>query len=139
MRTFALSSLPIGRLQSQQRPTQVLLGKSLAKLARKGSATDRALLAVDATGATVDGLTSQQATALAHANHTYVAALRGMTEHERAEVKAGRIKLTDRVNHHRKPITDMEFDALVTERAERALAVLDRMTLPNCELRTTKL
>jgi hypothetical protein len=95
------------------------------------------LLAVAATGATIDGLTAQQATVLAGANHTYVAALRGLSEPERADVKAGRIKLTDLVNHHKpKPVTDDEFDALVRERPEQALAVLDQLTCPrtvNCE------
>jgi hypothetical protein len=112
----------------------VYRGKDLARQARRGNATERALLAVEIAGATVT-LTSQLATALTHANHTYVAALRGVTELERAGVKAGDFKLSDRCNRHRKPISDVEFDALVIERAERALAVLDQLTSQtvNCE------
>jgi hypothetical protein len=149
------------RLQTQTGPL-VCHGKDLARQARKGNATDRALLAVETVGATIDGVTVAQATTLAGANPTYVAALRSMTELEQADVKAGRIKLSDRCNR-RKPISDAEFDALVLERADRALAVLcvpvndtefaalvraraeeawvvlDQLTAPNCELRTDEL
>jgi hypothetical protein len=79
------------------------------------------------------GVPAQQATVLACANRTYVAILRRMTEPERAAVKAGHIKLSDRVIRRRKSIPDEEFDALVAERPERAWAVLERLTHPNCE------
>jgi hypothetical protein len=134
VRTFSTLEMPASSTTSSTAP--VYRGKDLARLARRGNATERALLAVEATGATVDCVTKQQAIALAHANRTYVAKYRGMTELERADVKAGHIKLSDRVNHHCKPISDEEFVALVTERAERAWAVLEQLTAPNCEQRT---
>jgi hypothetical protein len=58
-----------------------------------------------------------------------------MTELELAAVKTGDIKLSERIiRRRRKPITtDEEFEALVRERPELALAVLNQLTTPNCE------
>jgi hypothetical protein len=116
---------------SQDLPSlRVYSSTSIAGTIRWGSATERAFLALALSDM---GVPVQQATVLACANRTYVAILRRMTAFERAEVRAGRIKLSDRVTHHRKPISDEEFDALVAERVERAWAVLERLTHPNCE------
>jgi hypothetical protein len=121
-------STPEATASSTPSKTRVYQARYLARRARRGNATERALLAVEATGATVK-LTLQLATKITRANRTYVAALRGMTELELADVKAGRLKLTDRCNRrHRKSLTDAEFDALVIERPERALAMLDQLT-----------
>jgi hypothetical protein len=107
------------------------LGRNLARQARKGSATERALLAVEATGADVYRLTPEQATTLAGANHTYVAQLRRMTPLERAAVATGRLKLSDCVNRRNKPVTNATLDKLlVAIGADRVLAALDRLTRP---------
>jgi hypothetical protein len=114
-----------------QGSARVVAGWDFAYQARKGNATKRALLAVEAIGADIYGLTLAQATALARANHTYVTALRGMTDLERAAVKAGRIKLSDCVNHRNKPVTDGDLDKLIAEvGVDRVFAALDRITTP---------
>jgi hypothetical protein len=115
-----------------KKPTvQIHLGRDLARQARKGSATERALLAVEATGADVYRLTPKQATTLAGANYTYVAKLRRMTPLEQAAVEAGRIKLSNCVNHRNKPITNADLDKLIaTIGADRVFAALDRITRP---------
>jgi len=110
---------------------RIHLGRDLARRARKGSATERALLAVEATGADVYRLTLKQAATLAGANYTYVAALRRMTPLERTAVKAGRIKLSNCVNHRNKPVTNADLDKLIAMiGADRVFAALDRLTRP---------
>jgi hypothetical protein len=105
----------------------VYLGKDLANRARKSTATERALLAVELSGGVVDRLTPQQATKLAGANQRYVSTLRGMTELERAAVKGGRLKLADRVNQP----SDAKIDELVQRIGPaRVMDALDRITKP---------
>jgi hypothetical protein len=118
---------------------RIYRGKDVVRQARHGTATERAVLAAELTGATIVGVTAELATAQAGANRLYAAECRGMTPLELAAVKAGSIKLSDRVRSRRKsrPITDEEFDALVVERAERALAVLDQLTSEKCEQQTS--
>jgi hypothetical protein len=115
-----------------QGSARVVAGWDFAYQARKGNATKRALLAVETIGADLYGLTAAQATALAKANRTYVAELRRMTDLERAAVLAGRIKLSDRVNHrNNKPVTDGDLDKLIAEIGiDRVFASLDRITRP---------
>jgi hypothetical protein len=109
----------------------VRLGRDLARQAREGSAIERALLAVEITGANVFALTAEQATALAGANYTYVAKLRRMTPPERAAVEAGRIKLSDCVNYRNRPVTNADPDRLIAViGADRVFAALDRVTRP---------
>jgi hypothetical protein len=56
---------------------RVATGKDIERLAGTcQTATDRALLAVDLTGAIIDRVTPQQADALAEAGHTYTTILR---------------------------------------------------------------
>jgi hypothetical protein len=115
---------------------RVYRGKDVVRQARHGTATTRAVLAADLTGATIECVTAELATTLARANRLYAAECRGMTEPELAAVEVGEIKLSERViRRRRKPIiTDEEFDTLVAERVDRVWTVLERLTRPNCEL-----
>jgi hypothetical protein len=115
-----------------KKPTiRVYLGQYLAREARKGNATQRAELAAEAVGAHVHELTVGQAVALTGASRTYVAELRRMTELERAAVAAGRIKLSDRVNHSHKSANDADLDKMIREiGVDRVFAALDRITTP---------
>lgn len=118
-------------LRSHSNGNGAFFGRDLARQARKGSATKRALLAVEAIGADVYRLTPKQAVTLAGANATYVAKLRRMTPLERAAVKAGRIKLSHCSNHRNKPVTDTDLDKLIAMiGADRVFAALDRITRP---------
>ena len=123
-------SIAYSKSVSKKPTVRVYLGQDLAREARKGTPTERALLAADAVGADVWVLTPSQATALTKANLTYVAKLRRMIELERAAVKAGRIKLSGCVNHH-KPVNDTDLDSLLAEvGADRWFATVDRATTP---------
>jgi hypothetical protein len=54
-----------------------------------------------------------------------------MTPLERAAVRAGRIRLSHRVNHRNKPVRDTDLDKLITEiGADRVFAAPDRITTP---------
>jgi hypothetical protein len=93
----------------------VFLGKDLAKRARKGSATDRAILAVETTGAILDRVTREQAITLTGANKNYEARYRRMTEPERAAVRAGRLKLVTHRDPRPRPLTDLDLDRVFAQ------------------------
>jgi hypothetical protein len=123
---------------SELQQPRIFRGKDIVRQARHGTATARAVLAADLTGATIECVTAELATALAKANRLYAAECRGMTEPELAAVEVGEIKLSERIIRRRKPntqeVSDAKFVALVAERVDRAWEVLEQLTRPNCEL-----
>ena len=78
-----------------------IYGDKLARALKAGklSASYRALLAHDlATGAVAIRLSRKQAIALTHANATYVSAIAGMSESERAALRRGQLSLLARAS-----------------------------------------
>jgi hypothetical protein len=110
-----------------------IYGDKLARALKAGklSASYRALLAHDlATGAVAIRLSRKQAIALTHANATYVSAIAGMSESERAALRRGQLSLLARVNRRRRPSDAQVFGIVRKLGASRVMNALDQITQP---------
>jgi hypothetical protein len=112
---FVAHSAPRAFPQSKPVP-KTFKGRGLVAQLKDNTPDEKAVLAVELTGASITRIPQRLAMHITGANAAYVAAASKLTPDEREAVWDGTLKLADRINGHRKPPTARDMiAALVTE------------------------